>query len=75
MPRKETLAVRVRPGAREDRIVETPNGLVVEVKARAIDGRANEAVIRVLAAHFGVSRTAVVIKTPRGRKKLVVIER
>ncbi|KRE34479.1 hypothetical protein ASG82_19750 [Mycobacterium sp. Soil538] len=59
----ETVAVHVKPGSTKGPLVETaPDGaLTIYVRERAVDGKANEAVIRVLAEHLGV---------PRGRIRL-----
>jgi uncharacterized protein (TIGR00251 family) len=48
--------------------------LVVSVNAPPVDGKANEAVIRVLAEPFGVPRSSVtIIRGETGRKKTVRI--
>ena len=50
--------IRVRPGSRQGPLVETDATgraeLVVHVRERAVDGAANDGVVRVLSAHFGV---------------------
>jgi uncharacterized protein len=71
------LAVRVRPGARADHVGgcwDGPRGraLLVAVRARAVDGKANEAVVAALAEAFGLRRSAVTIAAGhRGRDKTV----
>jgi uncharacterized protein len=57
----ETVVVKVKPGSREGPLVEVGDDgeLTVYVQERAVDGKANEAVIRVLAEHLGVPRTRV----------------
>lgn len=68
----ETITVRVKPGSRKGPLVETdPDGsLTVYVPERAVDGKANEAVIRLLAGHFGVPRRDVdLISGSTGRTK------
>lgn len=73
------LAVRVRPGARAEAVGgcwDGPRGpaLLVEVRARAVDGRANEAVVAALASAFGVRRADVTITAgARGRDKIVEV--
>jgi uncharacterized protein YggU (UPF0235/DUF167 family) len=44
-------------------LVETGSDgvLTIYVRERAVDGKANEAVTRVLAAHLGIPRTRVVL--------------
>ena len=46
--------------------------LVVAVNAPPVDGKANEAVVRVLAATFGIARSSVsIVRGETGRKKTV----
>jgi uncharacterized protein len=48
--------------------------LVVTVNAPPVEGKANEAVVRVLAATFGVPRSAVtIVRGETGKKKTVRI--
>lgn len=69
-------AVTVKPGSKKGPlVVERDTELVVFLRERPIEGRANTALIQVLAKHFGVAKSQVVIKNgARGRKKLVEIE-
>jgi len=57
------LTVRVKPGSRKGPlIVDEPGAdaaLTVFLQQRAVDGAANDALVRLLAAHFGVPRSAV----------------
>ncbi|ANI39909.1 DUF167 domain-containing protein [Mycolicibacterium vaccae] len=57
----EVISVRVKPGSSKGPLVEAgPDGvLTVYVRERAVEGKANAAVIRVLADHFGVPRSHV----------------
>ncbi|MGW9185529.1 DUF167 domain-containing protein [Agromyces sp. NPDC055661] len=60
------ITVRVKPGSRRGPFVdETPEdpdaSATVHVRERAVDGAANEGLIRALAAHYGVRRSDVVI--------------
>jgi uncharacterized protein len=74
------ILVRVRPGASRTAVggrYDGPRGpaLVVAVAARAVEGRANEAVRRALADALGVRRADVAILTgATGRDKVVVVE-
>lgn len=57
-----TLAVRAQPGAKRDAIVGRHGAaLKVAVSAPADQGKANEALIALLAQTFGVKRNAVVL--------------
>ena len=60
-PRGEVVAVRVKPGSSRGPLVETADdgSLTVYVRERAIDGKATEAVARVLAEHLSVPRSKV----------------
>jgi hypothetical protein len=58
------LRVRAKPGARADRVAGVRGDcLLVEVRAAPERGKANEAVIRVLADVLGLRASAVVLKT------------
>lgn len=70
------FAVRVKPGARRDAVGGrwANDALVVAVAAPAVEGKANEALRRALAAAFGVRRQDVAILTgERGRDKVVEV--
>ncbi|MDX2221027.1 MAG: DUF167 domain-containing protein [Burkholderiales bacterium] len=59
-----TLSLKVKPNARHARLTEQADGTwVAEVNAPPIDGKANEAVIALVAAHFGVPKSRVDIKS------------
>ena len=74
------LAVRVRPGARQERVGgrwDGPRGpaLLVAVRARAVDGKANAAVLEAVAAVFGLPKAAVgLVSGHRGRDKVVELD-
>lgn len=57
----EIVVVRVKPGSRKGPLVEVgaDGELTVYVQARAVDGKANEAVVKLLATYFGVSPSHV----------------
>lgn len=57
----DVVSVRVKPGSRKGPLVEADEAgqLTVYVREQAIDGKANKAVIRVLAEHFGVPPSRV----------------
>jgi len=74
--RAVTLAVRVQPRARQDEIVGLRDGvLIARVRAPALEGRANEALCRLLAERLGVRRAHVtIVRGERSRDKLVRID-
>ena len=69
------LQLRVRPGGRADRLVGPHDGaLKLEVRAAPDRGRANDAVVRLLAEALGVGRSQVeVIAGAAARDKVVSV--
>jgi len=54
------LRIRVKPGAREEKVSREPDGsLLVSVRARAQEGKANEAVVKAVAKFLRVPKTSV----------------
>lgn len=53
------IKVKVFTRSAKEEVVQQLDGYTVRVKAAPQDGKANEAVIRLLARHFGVARSAV----------------
>lgn len=68
-------AVTVKPGSKKGPLViADKDGLIVYLREKPIEGQANTALIKLLAAHFRVPQTSIHIKSgARGRKKLVEI--
>jgi uncharacterized protein len=71
-----TLKLKVKPGARVDELTELDDGTwQARVKAPPVDGKANAAVIALVAEHFGVPKARVRIRSgASGRLKLVQID-
>jgi uncharacterized protein YggU (UPF0235/DUF167 family) len=59
----ENVVVRVKPGSRKGPLVELNEDgeLTIYVQERAVDGKANEAVTKLLAEHLGVLRSRVTL--------------
>ncbi|PRC54116.1 hypothetical protein C6A85_50385, partial [Mycobacterium sp. ITM-2017-0098] len=57
----DVISVRVKPGSKKGPLVEAGNDgeLTIYVREPAVDGKANDAVIRVLAEHLGVPRSRI----------------
>lgn len=69
------INVKVKPGSREEKIEKISDGeYVVWLTERAEKGKANTALVKILANEFGVSSKDVVIKNPTSRKKIVEIK-
>lgn len=71
---KKILVIAV-PNARSNKVIElTDNVLKVKVTAPPIDGRANDMLVKLIAKHFKVHRSAVtLLKGLAGRKKIFAI--
>jgi uncharacterized protein YggU (UPF0235/DUF167 family) len=69
------LQLRVKPGGRADRLLGPHDGaLKLEVRAAPERGRANDAVIRLLASSLGLGRSQVeVIAGAAARDKVVML--
>jgi uncharacterized protein len=70
------LAIRVQPRAKRTEIAgERGGAVVIRVAAPPVDGKANEAVRRLIAQRLGVPRSAVeIVRGESVRDKLVRIE-
>jgi len=71
-----TLMVRVKPGSREDAISQLADGSwEARVKAPPVDGKANAALVALVASHFGLRKAQVSIRSGAGsRLKRVQLE-
>jgi uncharacterized protein (TIGR00251 family) len=70
------LQVKVKPNARASTLVALEDGTwQAQLKAPPIDGKANEELIALVAAHFGCRKAQVRIKAgASGRMKLVEVD-
>ena len=75
------LPVRLTPGAAADRIdgwdvdAEGRPVLKVRVRARPVEGEANEALIKLLAKALGVPKSAVLLhRGGQSRTKMIMVE-
>jgi uncharacterized protein (TIGR00251 family) len=71
------LEVRVKPNAKVAGLEEQPDGTwIARVKAPPVEGKANEALIALVAEHFGVRKAQVTIRIgASGRlKQLEIVE-
>jgi len=74
----ERLVVRVKPGSSKGPLVvdEGEAGLVVYVREKAIDGKANDGVITALAKHLEIAPSRVrVVRGHTARIKQIEVER
>lgn len=67
------ILARVTPGAREEKIEKTENGdFKISVKEPPIKGRANKAVIEVIAEYFNVNSSQVEIVSGKFSRQKVI---
>jgi uncharacterized protein len=68
------ISIRVIPGAKQNRVVREQDRLKVYLTAPAIEGRANEALIKVLADHLQVRKSEVrIIRGEKSRDKIIQV--
>jgi uncharacterized protein (TIGR00251 family) len=68
------ISIRVIPGAKQNRVVSEQDRLKVYLTAPAIEGRANEALIKVLADHLQVRKSEVrIIRGGKSRDKIIQV--
>jgi len=72
----KTLQVKVKPNARVSQLDALDDGTwLARIKAAPVDGKANEELIALIAARFGVARSGVSIRRGAGgRMKLIRID-
>ena len=66
-------AITVKPGTSQEKIVETaPGEFTVYLRAKAHDGEANDALIKVLSKHFKVPKTSIkILRGTKSRQKII----
>ena len=65
------IAARIKPGSKQPGIAIEGDSLVLRVRERALEGAANEACIRALAAALDVAPSSVtLLRGARSREKL-----
>ena len=69
------IQITVKPNSKKEALEKLESGeYLVRVKAPAREGKANEAVAKLLAKHFGVSKSQIeIVRGLGGRKKWVDI--
>ncbi|MBR3143690.1 DUF167 domain-containing protein [Candidatus Saccharibacteria bacterium] len=75
------ISVLVRPGSKKGPLIEAApfdggvsDGLIVYLREKAHDGEANEALVKMLADYYGVSKSCVeIVRGQKSHQKLVEI--
>jgi len=70
------IKVKVTPNSREEKVVDEENGILkVKVHASPEDGKANAALIEVLAKHYKLPKRCIIIQSGHTtRLKLIEID-
>jgi uncharacterized protein (TIGR00251 family) len=66
------IQVKVRPNSRTEEVSQERESFIVKVKEPPKEGKANQAVIKLLAEHFGVPQSQVRILSGFNSKNKVV---
>ena len=72
------ISVKAKPGSkRGDTVIALADGSYeVHIKAKPVDGKANDAIIKLLAKHFGLRQNQVkVVLGSTSRLKVIEIEK
>ncbi len=66
-------SITVKPGSSQEKIIETsPGELVVYLRAKAHDGEANNALIKLLSKYYKVPKTSIkIIRGAKSKSKII----
>jgi len=68
------IQVRVKPGSKTEELSHGGDSYIVKVKEPAREGKANQAVIKLLAEHFSVSKSQVrILSGFKSRNKVIEV--
>jgi len=68
------IQVKVKPSSKTDEIGQEGDSFIVKVKESPREGKANQAVIRLLAEHFSVPKSQVrILSGFRSRNKVIEV--
>ena len=66
------IRIKVKPSSRTEEVSHEGDSFIVKVKEPPREGRANQAVIELLAEHFGVPKNQVrILSGLRSRNKII----
>jgi len=67
------INVTVKPGSKVEKIIQEGDTLTLYTHAQAHDGEANEAVVKILARYFSISKGCITIVSG-GKSKRKIVE-
>ncbi|MBI5699624.1 YggU family protein [Candidatus Saganbacteria bacterium] len=69
------VKIRVVPNAKQNKIVEEKDRLKVYLSAPPVEGKANKALVELMAEHYHVKRSQVtILRGQKGREKLIEVD-
>jgi uncharacterized protein (TIGR00251 family) len=69
------INIKIIPNAKRNKVIEETDKLKVYVTALAVDGKANKALIELIADYFHVAKSNVkIIKGEKSRNKMLAID-
>jgi uncharacterized protein (TIGR00251 family) len=69
------IQVKVKPSSKIEELSQEGDSFIVKVKEPPKEGKANQAVIKLLAQHFGVPQSQVrILSGFRSRNKIITIK-
>ena len=66
------FSVTVKPGSHQDEVTVEGDQILLRTRAKAHDGEANEAVVKILSKHFHVGKTCIQIVSGATSKHKIV---
>ena len=54
-------SITVKPGSSQEKIIQDGDSLIIYLRAKAHDGEANDALIKLLSKHYKVPKTSIKI--------------
>lgn len=68
------INIKIIPNAKQNKVIQEPDKLKIYVTAPAVDGKANKALIELIADYFHVAKSSVkIIKGEKSRNKILAI--
>jgi len=68
------IQVKVKPNSKTEEVIQEGDSFIVKVKEPPKEGKANQAVIKLLAEHFGVPQSQVrILSGLRSKNKVIEV--
>ncbi|MGQ9701138.1 MAG: DUF167 domain-containing protein [bacterium] len=68
------INIRVIPNSKKDEVIQESDGLKVKITAPPVEGKANKALVELLAEYFNVKKNKIrIIKGEKSKNKVIMI--